>query len=126
VFKRKLYSRLDQYLKVQVQNKGITIIKNTYTGFDTEFEEDKCTTNKNKLLSVQTYVKRRVIMNLAHIEPFYISYIHPITSAVSEVFKNKVDGYQYKYIFLEDASLSVWWSSFFKKNLKKGNERKQI
>jgi hypothetical protein len=52
-------------------------------------------------------------MNLANVEPFYISYIHPITLAVSEVLKIKVDGYQYKYTFLEYASLSVWWSSFF-------------
>ena len=67
--KEKLYSHLDQYLKVQVKNKGFTIIKNTYTGLDTEpcREEDKCTTNKNKLLSVQTSVQRRVIMNLANV-----------------------------------------------------------
>ena len=65
--KEKLYYRLDQYLKVQVKNKGFTIIKNTYTGFDTEFEEDQCNTNKNKLLSVQTSVHRRVIMNLANV-----------------------------------------------------------
>jgi hypothetical protein len=58
--KEKLYYRLDQYLKMQVKNKGITNIKNTYTGLDTEpcREEDKCTTNKNKLLSVQTSVQR--------------------------------------------------------------------
>jgi hypothetical protein len=37
-----------------------------------------------------------------------------------------VDGYQYKYTFLEDVSLSVGCSSFFKKNLKKCNERKQF
>lgn len=85
--KEKLYSRLDQYLKVLVKNKGITIIKNTYTGFNTEFEEDQFTTNKNKLLFVQPSVQRRIIMNLANVEPLYISYIHTHTSAVREVLK---------------------------------------
>ena len=67
MFKRKIVLSPWSVFKVQVKNKGFTIIKNTYTGFDTEFEEDQCNTNKNKLLSVQTSVQRRVIMNLANV-----------------------------------------------------------
>lgn len=106
-FKENLLSRLDQYIKVQVQKRGITIIQNSYTGFDTEYEEDLNFVNKNKLLSVQTSVQRRVILKLPFVEPLDISYIHPLTSSSSEVFKNKVDGNRYKYTFLEDCKQSV-------------------
>lgn len=36
--KTKLFSRLDQYYKGTNKKRGITIIKNTYTGFDTEYQ----------------------------------------------------------------------------------------
>lgn len=31
-----LLGRLDQYLKIQFQKRGITVIQNTYTGYDAE------------------------------------------------------------------------------------------
>jgi len=33
-----LISSLDPYLRVQIQKRGITVIQNTYTGFDTEYD----------------------------------------------------------------------------------------
>ena len=48
-----LISRLDLYLRIQSKKRGITIIQNTYTGFDTEYELLNFKKNLNKLLSVQ-------------------------------------------------------------------------
>lgn len=48
-----LISRLDPYLRKQSKKIGITIIQNTYTGFDTEYELLNFKNNLNKLLFVQ-------------------------------------------------------------------------
>jgi hypothetical protein len=45
-----LISRLDPYLRIQSKKRGITIIHNTYTGFDTEYELLNLKNNLNKLL----------------------------------------------------------------------------
>jgi len=42
----------------------VTIIQNTYMGFDTEYELDDPVKFKNKLISVQTAVKRRTIIKV--------------------------------------------------------------
>ena len=34
----RLLSRIDQFIKHQINKRGITLIENTYTGFDTEYE----------------------------------------------------------------------------------------
>jgi hypothetical protein len=77
-------SRLEQYLKFQIKKRGISLIQNTYTGFDTEIEEDESQKNKNKfknnLISVQTAVQRRTIMKLPLYHPYDISYLHPLSS----------------------------------------------
>lgn len=57
ILKKKLFSRLEQFIKVQIQKSGISIIHNTYTGLDTEYEHVKYI--RNKLLSVQTAVVKR-------------------------------------------------------------------
>jgi hypothetical protein len=78
ILKKKLFSRLEQFIKVQIQKRGISIIHNTYTGFDTEYEHVKYI--RNKLLSVQTAVVKRTIIKIPSIEAFDIGYVHPLTS----------------------------------------------
>lgn len=89
--KNLLLSRLDPYLKHQLHLRGITFIQNTYTGFDTEYELQNQQKNLNKLVSVQTAIQRRTIIKVPLYHPFDISYVHPLTSELSNVYKNKVD-----------------------------------
>jgi hypothetical protein len=69
-FKVKVFGRLEQFIKVQTQKRGISVIQNTYAGFDTEYEELKgfhC-----KLISAQTAVQRRTILKVPCVELFDI------------------------------------------------------
>jgi hypothetical protein len=86
--RERLYTRLDQYLKLQIQKRGISIIHNTYTGFDTEYEFKAKL--KNKLISVQTAVQRRSIVKIPIKQPFDLSYVNPLTSEISQTYSNKV------------------------------------
>ena len=97
-----LLSRFDQYLKFQVQKRGITVIQNTYTGFDCEYQLDDARKFKNRLLSTQTAVQRRTIVKVPLYNPYDISYVHPLDSQISNIYKNKVDLHEgFKYTFLD-------------------------
>jgi hypothetical protein len=102
----RILSRLDQYLKSQIMRRGITVLQNTYTGFDTEYEGKDAKKFENRLLSVQTAVQKRTIIKIPMYHPYDVSYIHPLSSEVSEIFKNKVDsGNSYKYTFVEEIDV---------------------
>lgn len=93
---------MEQYLRFKIQKRGITLIQHTYTGFDTEYETADVKKFKNKLISVKTAVQRRTIIKIPLYLPFDISYIHPLTSELSDTYTNKVDdvnGSAYKYTF---------------------------
>ena len=82
-----LTSRLDPYLKMQLQRRGVTIIENTYTGFDTEYEllnEHKCL---NTLISMQFAVQSRTLIKIPLYKTLDISYVHPLTSEITSFYK---------------------------------------
>lgn len=96
-----VFGRLEQFIKVQTQKRGISIIQNTYAGFDTEFEH--VTGFHNKLVSVQTAVQRRTIVKVPCVELLDIGYVHPLTSSISDTFTNKVNKHNpHKYTFVDE------------------------
>lgn len=114
-----LLSRFDQYLRFQIQKRGVTVIQNTYTGFDTEYQLDNPRKNINRLLSLQTAVQRRTIIKVPLYNPYDISYVHPLSSEISNIYKNKVDLHDsFKYTFIES------YDSFNVQNKKSLNELK--
>ena len=76
--KDKIHARLDQYVKIKIQKRGISILHNTYTGFDTEYVHIKSI--YNRLVSVQTAVKKRTIIKIPCVDALDIGYVHPLTS----------------------------------------------
>lgn len=52
--KKTLHSRFDQYLKFQLQKRGITLLHNTYTGFDSESEINFAQKFQKICISIQT------------------------------------------------------------------------
>lgn len=88
--RKSLFSLLDPYLKMQVQKRGITIIQNNYVGFDTEYELKNQQRNLNNLLSIQTALQTRTIIKIPLYNTFDISYIHPLTSEITNYYKPKV------------------------------------
>ena len=55
-------ARLEQYLKLQIQVRGASIIENTYMGFDMEYQLKDEKKFLNDLVSVQTAVQRRFLL----------------------------------------------------------------
>jgi hypothetical protein len=76
----KLYARLDQYVKQQIQKRGITVISNNYCGFDMEYKVEDLNAFNTRLISVQTANQNRTIIKIPLYHEFDISYIHPLSS----------------------------------------------
>lgn len=62
VLANELYSKLEPSLRAQIQKRGVSIIQNTYTGFDTEY--CNLTSTTNKLLSAQLAVNSKTILKI--------------------------------------------------------------
>jgi hypothetical protein len=96
----KLLARIDQYLKMQIQRRGITVIQNSYVGFDSEYETKDERKFQNRLLSVQSATQRRTIIKIPLYRALDISYVNPLSSELSNIFEQKVDnGNSYQYNF---------------------------
>ena len=88
-----LMLRIDPYLRLQFQRRGVTVIQNTYTGFDTEYELKNASKHLNQLLSVQIATQTRTLIKIPLYNTYDISYVHPLTSDISTFYKpESLDG----------------------------------
>lgn len=81
-----LLASLDPFIRLQIQKRGITITNNTYTGFDTEYTLKNSAKHLNKLVSVQCAVQSRVFIKIPLYHRFDISYVHPLTSDITNYY----------------------------------------
>jgi hypothetical protein len=103
-YRDELLSRMEQYLKTQFRKKGISVLQNTYCGFDTEYVPGY---SVNELVSVQVACQDRTVVKIPLYHPYDISYVNPLSSEVSDIFINKVNsGGNDKYGF-SSSSLDV-------------------
>jgi hypothetical protein len=75
---KNLYSRLETSIRSQLQKSGISIIKNVYTGFDTEYKN--IDTETNQLLSVQIATTSKVIIKLPKQNMYDLSGINTLSN----------------------------------------------
>lgn len=81
VISRSIYYRISSLIRSKIQKRGISIVHNTYTGFDTEYYLKDESKNLNELLSIQIAVNKRYIIKIPHVNDPYNSkdYINPLT-----------------------------------------------
>lgn len=91
VLRLDLTGRLDPSIRMQIQKRGVTVIQNTYTGFDTEYELIDQKDCINKLLSVQMAVQTRTLIKIPLYSSFNLSFVHPLTSEITNYHKPTVD-----------------------------------
>lgn len=78
-----IYNRIDPSIRMDLQKKGITFVKNIYTGFDTEYY--KKSKSRNELLSVQLTVSTRVILQVPFHTDYKLTVVDPQTSKRRDV-----------------------------------------
>lgn len=79
---RRIYTLLDPSIRSIIQKRGISIIQNVYTAFDTEYHLLDESKQLNHLLSVQLASNTRLLVRLPAYNDFKMSYVHPLNSMV--------------------------------------------
>jgi len=77
---RDLYSRLDPSLRNKVTKRGISIIQNSYIGFDSEYKN--IDEKYNKLLSVQMAYNTRTLVKIPKESSYVLSTMHPLRNEI--------------------------------------------
>ena len=84
-----LFSKLDPSLRSKLQKKGISIIQNIYTGFDTEYK--RVDSKFNKLISVQLAVNTKTLLKIPKYSEYELSSLHALTNESYKLNKNEKD-----------------------------------
>jgi hypothetical protein len=82
-----LYTKLDPSIRFNLQKRSITMIKNIYVGFDSEYVS--INTKYNKLLSVQLAVNSRILLKIPKITEYFVSSIDPLTNKKYDITYSK-------------------------------------
>jgi hypothetical protein len=78
-----IYDKVDPSIKYHLTRKGVTVVQNIYTGFDTEYflvEDDIRMTKRNKLISVQLSVNTRSYLKIPLNTDYVVGSINTLTS----------------------------------------------
>jgi hypothetical protein len=77
VIAHNILEKIDPSIRVKIQKKGISIIQNIYTGFDTEYKNINIT--ENKLISVQLAVNTKTLLKVPKYTEYKLSSLHTLT-----------------------------------------------
>ena len=101
----KLKGRLDHFIRHKISKRGITVLQNTYTGFDSEFELEDEVKFFNRLIFFQMAIQRRTIVKVPSF--IYIGRtlaMSSLTSEISEFYKpGVIDDKDHLYTFTENV-----------------------
>jgi len=86
VLSKCLFARLDPSIKYHVKRPGIGVVQNTYTGFDTEF--NNMDVGENKLVSIQLAVSTKTYLKIPFIKSYKISCLEAKTNKLIPLSRN--------------------------------------
>lgn len=94
VLSAELESLLDPSIKVRISKTGITVTRNTYVGYDTEYVLKNLSKSINDLLSIQLACNTRLLLKITKYGEFCDEYMHPLTGEIhdkgGDLSKNKI------------------------------------
>jgi hypothetical protein len=70
-------------IRANLQKRGISVIQNTYTGFDTEYHLLDQNSSLNKLFSLQMVKNTRLIIKVPNYTRYRFSHVQPLTTEIS-------------------------------------------
>lgn len=77
---QRLYNNLDPSIRCKLTKPGVSIIQNTYTGFDTEYKH--VDSIYNELISVQLAVNTRTVLKIPKTSSYFVSKLDTLTNKV--------------------------------------------
>jgi hypothetical protein len=89
VLSKNIFSRIDPSIRVKLQKKGISVIQNIYTGFDTEYKNIDA--KYNELISVQLAVNTKSLLKIPKYSEYELSTLDTLTGEVYKLNKLSED-----------------------------------
>ena len=77
-----VYYFLDSSIKIKLNNPGLVITQNIYTGFDTEFYKDN--TEQNKIVSAQLAICTKTYLKIPIYKDDSLTTLHPLKDELFE------------------------------------------
>lgn len=78
VLSQSIFSKIDPSVRVKLQKRGISVIQNIYTGFDTEYKN--INSKYNDLISVQLTVNTKTLLKLPKYSEYVLSSLDTLSS----------------------------------------------
>jgi hypothetical protein len=95
---KNIFSRIDPSIRIKLQKRGISVIQNIYTGFDTEY---KCIKpGYNDLISVQLAVNTKNLLKIPKYSEYELSTLDTLTG---EVYKLNKDSEDFNFRMVENS-----------------------
>src|SRR6266516_2277539 len=95
---KNIFSRIDPSIRIKLQKRGISVIQNIYTGFDTEY---KCIKpGYNDLISVQLAVNTKNLLKIPKYSEYELSTLDTLTG---EVYKLNKDSEYFNFSMVEKS-----------------------
>jgi len=98
VLSKDIFSKIDPSIRVKMQKRGISVIQNIYTGFDTEYKNIDL--KYNKLVSVQLAINTKSLLKIPMYSEYELSTINTLTGELYKVDKSKKD---FNFFMVEKA-----------------------
>lgn len=77
---KELYGKLDPAIRNHLLKRGISVVQNSYAGFDSEYKN--IDVKRNKLLTVQLAVNSKTYVKVPKLADFTLSSVNPLTREV--------------------------------------------
>lgn len=74
---RNIFSKIDPSLRIKMQKRGVSVIQNVYTGFDTEYKNKDI--KFNELISVQLAVNTKTLLKIPKYSEYELSTLNTLT-----------------------------------------------
>src|SRR6185312_6345203 len=86
---KNIFSRIDPSIRIKLQKRGISVIQNVYTGFDTEYKNKDV--KYNELISVQLAVNTKNLLKIPKYSEYELSTLDTLTGEVYKINKDSKD-----------------------------------
>lgn len=111
ILTKEIYNKIDPSIRIHLKKSGVSFMLNTYTGYDTEYQNIDSMTNK--LLSVQLAVSSRILLKLPLPDLVYkLTKVDSLKGVVYEIersserlnYKNLIDFINSRIKYIRDYS----------------------
>jgi hypothetical protein len=80
---RNIFCKIDPSIRIKLQKRGISVIQNIYTGFDTEYKNKNI--KFNELISVQLAVNTKTLLKIPKYSEYELSNLNTLTGEVYKI-----------------------------------------